>query len=183
MSDEKRPSLREAAGNGAERKQQAEAPRPNAGTFQKPKPPVMGVEPVTVKCGHTVPFELFDLKKDKFRDNRRKKLTDRDCPACRVKAQEARQAAEQEAARQRRQDKPMGKRPAANPSSRLPDGSRFDVAWDSAKGQWAGSLAVPGLAPLTASASGVFKLLQILDRQYRATMATTPGATSAPPLG
>ena len=91
-----------------------------------------------------------------------------------VKAQEERQAAEQEAARQRRQDKPKKERPPASPSSRLPDGSRFDVAWDEAKGQWAGSLAVPGLATIIAEASGVFKLLQNLDRLYRATLAEEP---------
>jgi hypothetical protein len=180
MNDQKRPSLREAARNGAEGKQQADAPRPAACPFQKVKPPVVGIEQVTVKCGHAVPFELFDLKKDKFRNDRRKKLTDRDCPACRIKAQEARQAADQEDARKRRLDKPKKERPPANPSGRLPDGSRFDVAWDEAKGQWSGTLAVPGLAPLTASASGVFKLLQILDRMYRATLAEEPDGGADP---
>jgi hypothetical protein len=181
MSDEKRPGLPEAARNGVERHQHAET---SVGVhFQKVKPPVVGIEQVTVKCGHAVPFELFDLKKDKFRNDRRKKLTDRDCPACRVKAQEARQAAEQEEARKRRLDKPKKERPPANPSGRLPDGSRFDVAWDEAKGQWAGTLAVPGLAPLAASASGVFKLLQILDRMYRATRPTPSEPTSEAPTG
>ena len=170
MSDEKRPGLREAARNGVERPQEAETPRPAGGSFQKVKPPVVGVEQVTVKCGHAVPFELFDLKKDRFRNDRRKKLTDRDCSACRIKTQEARQAADQEAARQRRLDKPKKERPPANPSGRLPNGSRFDDTWDEAKGQWSGSVAVPGLAPLTAAASGVFKLLQILDGMYRATV-------------
>jgi hypothetical protein len=170
MSDEEKPSL-------------PPTPQPTAGPFQKIKPPVVGVEQVTVKCGHTVPFELFDLKKDKFRNDRRKKLTDRDCSACRIKAQEARQAAEQEAARKRRLDKPKKKLPYGPPTGRLPDGSRFDVAWDAAKGQWAGTLAVPGLAPLTASASGVLKLLQILDRMYRATRPTPPAPTFEAPMG
>ncbi len=182
MSDEKRPSLREAARNGVQHKQQPEAPRPAGAPFKKVKPPVVGVEQVTVKCGHTVPFELFDLKKDKFRNDRRKKLTDRDCGRSppHLKAQEARQAAEQEEARKRRLDKPKKERPPANPSGRLPDGSRFDVAWDEAKGQWAGTLAVPGLAPLTASASGVFKLLRILDGMYRAALVEEPDGGADP---
>jgi hypothetical protein len=183
MTDEKRPSLREAARTGVERKQQAEAPRPAGVPFQKIKPPVVGVEQVTVKCGHVVPFELFDLKKDKFRHDRRKKLTDRDCSACRIKAQEARQAADQEAARNRRSDKPKRERAPGSPQGRLPHGSRFDVAYDAAKGQWAGMLVVPGLAPLTASASGVFRLLQILDRMYRTTLAGTAGPTIEAPMG
>jgi hypothetical protein len=180
MSDEKRPSLREAARNGAEGKQQTEAPRPADGPFQKVKPPVVGVEQVTVRCGHAVPFELFDLKKDKFRNGRRKKLTDRDCSACRIKAQEVRQAAGQEAARKRRLDEPKKEKPPANPSGRLPDDSRFDVAWDEAKGQWAGTLAVPGLAPIAAAASGVFNLLQVLDGLYRAALAEEPDGGADP---
>ena len=58
MSDEKRPGLPEAARNGVESHQHAETP---VGVhFQKVKPPVVGIEQVTVKCGHAVPFELFD---------------------------------------------------------------------------------------------------------------------------
>ena len=182
MSNEKKPSLREAARNGVERKPQAAAPKSAGGPFQQNRPKVVGVEQVTVKCGHAVPFELFDLKKDKFRNDRRKKLTDRDCSACRVKAQEARQAAEQEEARKRRLDKPKKKRPPASPSGRLPDGSRFDVAWDEAKRQWSGTLAVPGLAPLTAAAPGVFKLLQILDGMYRAMAVGEADAGADPSL-
>jgi len=52
----------------------------------------------------------------------------------------------------------------------LPDGSRFEVAWDAVKGQWSGTLAVPGLAPVAASASAVFKLLQKLDGVCRASL-------------
>jgi len=143
----------------------------------------VGVEQVTVRCGHTVPFELFADNKDKFRRDRRKKLTARDCSACRIKAQEVRQAADQEAARQRRLDKPKKELPCGPPTGRLPHGSRFDVAWDEAKGQWSGMLFVPGLAPLTATASGVFKLLQILDRMYRATLAAPVEPTSDAPMG
>ena len=118
MNDAKRPSLREAARRGVEAKQQAQgaqtiaapasaapaAPRP--APFQKVKPPVVGVEQVTAKCGHVVPFELFDLKQDKFRNDRRKNLTDRDCTACRAKAHEEKQAWQMEEARRRRLENP-----------------------------------------------------------------------------
>ena len=100
MSDDKRPSLRGAADNGV-------PPQP-----RRPKPPVVGTEQVAARCGHAVPFELFEPKKDKFRDDRRQKLTDRDCSACRVKAQAEREAAEMEAARKRRAEKP---KPEADP--------------------------------------------------------------------
>lgn len=157
----------------------AAAPRPAGVPFPKVKPAVVGVEQVTVQCGHAVPFELFDPKKDKFRDARRKKLTDRPCSACRIKAQEARQAVEKEAARQKRLAKAKNAAVAASdPRNRLPDGSRFDVAYDASKGQWSGTLAVPGLAPISAAASGVFKLLMNLDRLYR--KAAAPEAEADP---
>ena len=135
------------------------------------KLPVVGVEQATARCGHAVPFELFEPKKDKFRDGRRKKLTDRDYSACRVKAQAEKGAADQEAARRRRA------RRAAQPApekERLPHGSRFDVAYDAGKEEWSGTLAVPGLAPIAASASAVFKLQRRLDDLYRAAAAEKP---------
>ena len=107
IHDEKSPSLREAARRGVEAKQQAapttpapaveQAPRP--APFQKVKPPVVGTEQVAARCGHAVPFELFDPRRDKYRDDRRKKLTDRDCSACRIQAQAVREAAEKEGPR------------------------------------------------------------------------------------
>jgi hypothetical protein len=166
MSDEKRPSLRGAARHGAEAKPQSAQTPP-----QRPKPPVVGVEQVVVRCGHTVPFELFDLKQDKYRNARRKKLTDAACRDCRLKVHEERTHAEMEAARKRRSERPKKERAPSGPENRLPDGARFDVAFDAAKGEWSGTLAVPGLAPLTASASGVFELLSVLDGMYRASPA------------
>ena len=180
-----RPSLREAARRGAEAKRQAQPTQPAAPTAsgptpavpppaakappppQRPKPPVVGVEQVVVLCGHAVPFELFDPKYDKYRSDRRKKLTDRDCTACRVKAQEAKEAAEREAAKRRRQERAKQAPPANTRRDRLPDGARFDVAYDATAGMWSGTLAVAGLAPFTASASAVFQLLRVLDDLYR----------------
>jgi hypothetical protein len=48
-----------------------------AAPSNKSKPPVIGTEAVKAACGHEVLFELFDDKKDKFREERRKKVTDR----------------------------------------------------------------------------------------------------------
>jgi hypothetical protein len=63
--------------------------------------------------------------------------------------------------------------PGANPSETsqpIPvwqivckDGPRFNLAWDEDNEHWVGTLTVrPGAAPLTASASGVSKLLKSL---------------------
>ena len=188
MPAENRPSLREAARRGVEAKQQAAptTPAPAAGKaprpalFQKVKPPVVGIEQVTARCGHAVPFELFEDKKDKFRDDRRKKLTDRECLACRIAAQAVKEAADKEAVRLRRAERP--KPSPAGPQERLPHGSRFDVAYDAAKEQWSGTLTVPDATPgcpalvLSASASAVFKLLRRLDDLYRAATAEKPGS-------
>ena len=191
-----RPSLHDAARRGVKAKKGQAAPpaaqpapasapiveaptaaKAPAAPPQRPKPPVVGVEQVAVRCGHVVPFELFDLKKDKYRDARRKKLTDRDCSACRIKAQEEREAADREASRKRRQEKAKMAPPLSTPQHRLPHGSRFDVAYDAAKGEWSGTLTVPGLAPFTGSRSAVFMLLRTLDEMYR---ATRPAAEDAP---
>ena len=49
------------------------------------------------------------------------------------------------------------------------------MSYDAAKEQWSGTLAVPGLALIAASASAVFKLLRRLDDLYRAAAAEKPG--------
>ncbi len=195
MTDEKRPSLRAAARCGAAAIPAAPAaaaaaspPPAKASPPQKPKPPVVGVEQVAARCGHAVPLELFEPKKDKFRDGRRAKLAGRDCPECRNKANDDRTAAEMEAARQRRQERPPGsRRGGPGPSAaagRLPDGSRFDVAYDAAAERWAGTLAVPAAAAaepavFSASASGVFQLLRALDRAYRDSLPAQGGSPGA----
>lgn len=159
MNDDKRPSLGEAGRR-----------------YVEAKPPVVCVEQVVVRCGHTVPFELFDPKKDKFRQGRRKKLTDRDCRDCREKAQQERTRAEMEAARKLRQERPKNDAPPPRAQGRLPHGSRFDATWDAAAGKWSGALTVPAAAAegepntFTASAASVFGLLGALDGMYRATL-------------
>jgi hypothetical protein len=119
--------------------------------------------------------------KDRFREDRRKKAISRDCKACREKKQQQ----EQEAADLRRSEKEAKKaQEAPQPPrrskidrpqpERLPDGSRFEVCYDAAKEEWSGSLTVPtsdgAPATFTGTASGLFRLLSNLDRQYRATL-------------
>jgi hypothetical protein len=179
-----KPSLREAARRGAAAKRQtmpgatppgapgkpppAVAMPPKSG---KPKPPAVATEQVAAACGHAVPFELYaDTKDDKFRDVRRKKLTERDCPECRAKAHAERTAAEQAAARERRAARPEGKPGPRELKGRLPDGATFNVTWDAAAGRWSGTLTVPGVGAFTDSRPGLFKLNRALDDQYRATL-------------
>src|ERR1700722_9379386 len=59
-----------------------------------PPPPIVAYEDVTASCGHTEKFGLFADKQDRFRNDRRKKVLERPCKACR----EAKQREEQEAA-------------------------------------------------------------------------------------
>ena len=140
-------------------------------------PPVVAYEDVTVACGHVERFGLFEDKKDKFRADRRKKLIGRVCKACRAQ----REREEQEAAEQRRAERAKNtaaqerKRPKMQKRqqvSRLPDQSGFEVRYHAATETWSGTLTVPvdGVPnTFTASASGVFTLLSMLDTLYRAT--------------
>jgi len=80
------------------------------------------------------------------------------CPACLSRIRRER------AARKHAKQQTMHSQKYQTP--RLPDGAVFTVAYDAASETWKGSLVVEGQT-LTASASGVFRLLTQLDRQYR----------------
>jgi hypothetical protein len=172
-------SLREAARRGAEAGQTT---GPGRRPGQKPPPPpVVAYEDVTAACGHVEQFGLFADARDKFRDARREKAAGRPCTACR----ERRQREEQEAAESRRARKAeraaaqAPTRKARGPAAvRLPDGSTFQVRYDASTETWSGTLAV-GEATFTASASGVFKLLEKLDRLYRVTLPEQPAGEAA----
>ena len=146
----------------------------------RPLPPFVRYEDVTAACGHAVQFGLCEDRLDKYRAARRQKVTERPCPACR----EQRQREEQEAAARRRAERgaaqpgPGRKRPAQAPPGRLPDGSCFEVRYDAAAESWSGTLTV-GSDRFTATAGGVFRLLTLLDRQYRAGLPEK-GAGSEP---
>ena len=61
------------------------------------------------------------------------------------------------------------KRPVADAPARLPDGAKFEVVYSAARMEWTGTLTI-GAAVFAASASAVFKLLNRLDGQYRASV-------------
>jgi hypothetical protein len=134
---------------------------------EKPFVPFVAFEDVVVRCGHVEKFGIMPDGKDRFREDRRKKVMSRDCKACREKKQQQ----EQEAAEQRRCEKEKRK---------LPDGSRFEVRYDAEKEQWSGSLTVPSPegapATFTGLGSGLFPLLTSLDKQYRATLTSAAKA-------
>lgn len=92
-------------------------------------------------------------------------------------------AAGQAPGRDNRKGRP---RPAQKPqclaSGRLPHGARFVVDYDAGKECWSGTLTVDGQV-YTDSASGVFKLLQRLDRQFRESPPATVQAPVPEPAG
>ena len=148
------------------------------------KPPVVGVEKVTCACGHEAELELYEDRKDKFRAARRKNLTDRPCPDCRQKAHAELTAREQARAAERKKARggPPARKAAARPViERLPHGSAFAVSYDARAVKWSGTLTVPtpeGGKVFEGEAGGVFKLLSLLDGQYRewAARPAAPGA-------
>ncbi len=184
--------MREAAqrgkASGSQQEQPATGPAPRP---QKVKPPVVGTEQVTCACGHPATFELFADKQDKYRDNRRKKVTDRPCSACRQQAAQehnARAKAEAEARRGPKQQRRALRNDQRNHQQRLPDGAGFHVFYNAASTRWQGSLEIPdaaaemGFRRFDNDASGVFKLLGKLDAQYREWLAAqTPPIVNATP--
>lgn len=144
---------------------QSSAPKP------KPHPPLLGTEPLVVKCGHSIAFELY--VKDAFRDQRRAKAVQRDCPPCR----QARVESDAAAAKERRAKKKATFAKALKP--RLPDGARFSATYDAAAVQWTGTLTVEG-ATYERQGSSLNKLLHKLDDVYRATKNPAPVEAPAP---
>ncbi len=148
-------------------------PRPVVHRKSTPPPPIVAYEDVIASCGHPEKFGLFEDRLDKFRRDRRKKVTDRPCRACR----ERKRLEDEEALRQRKAEKKQRAEEAAKARSqqqprvvhqheRLPNGAKFEVVYDASRTQWTGTLTI-GEKAFTGSAGGVFKLLNRLDRQYR----------------
>jgi len=136
-----------------------------------PPPPVVAYEDVTAACGHPEKFGLFEDRLDRFRRDRRKKVTDRPCRACRERkrqeeeeAVKARRAAKQKTGSER---KPAGH----NNVERLPDGAKVEAAYEAARTRWAGTLTV-GDAVFSGTAGGLFKLLKQLDQKYRQSLTS-----------
>lgn len=138
-------------------------PRPNvqgAAKPSKPRPPTIGTEPLVVQCGHTIVFDLY--AKDAFRDQRRAKTVQRDCPSCR----QSRVKAEAGAGAARRAEKATF---AKMLKPRLLDGARFVATYDATQVQWTGSLTVESMT-FERSAPSLNKLLHRLDDDYRASL-------------
>jgi hypothetical protein len=146
-----------------------------------PPPPIVAYEDVIAACGHPEKFGLFEDRLDKYRKDRRKKVTDRACKACR----ERKRLEEEEALRVRREEKQQRAAAAAQaapppklhikpPSGRLPDGSKFELAYDASETRWNGTLTTEEKV-FTGSAGNLFKLLNRLDQQYRQSLGRDAG--------
>jgi hypothetical protein len=143
---------------------------------------------VRCACGHEAELPLFDDRRDRlYRDARRKKLAGGPCPSCRLKAHAeltARQQAEAARRKAALPAPPAPKKATRPPPGRLPDGSEFRVTYHAAAEHWVGTLTVTtpgGGKAFEGEAGAVFRLLGLLDRQYRAWLAAqaTPSAGGA----
>ncbi len=147
--------------------------RPVVHRKSTPPPPIVAYEDVVAACGHPEKFGLFEDRLDKFRKDRRKKVTDRPCKACRERIrleQEAAAQVRQAEKQQRAEEARARKKPPGQGLGRLPDGSKYDLVYDATRTQWTGTLTI-GEQVFTGSAGGVFKLLNRLDKQYRQSLA------------
>lgn len=158
-------------------------PAPRNPRDRPPPPPVVAYEDIIASCGHVEKFGLYDDRKDKFRKDRRKKAAGRPCKACRErKYQEEQEAIKvRQAQKQQRAAAATQATPPPNPQKkqaevrpeRLPDGSKFAVVYDATGMQWTGTLTI-GTSVFTGSAGGLFKLLNLLDLQYRQSLPPAP---------
>jgi hypothetical protein len=180
-------SLRQAAREG---------PRKAFSEQKAPAPPTEKIEKIRVtklircSCGHEVEFMTKHKNNMQIILQRQQEFAAQPCGECRTKAAQlrnqqisaqARALRQQKIADQKAADQPKKRRPpqpprqderdSANPTGRLPLGSRFQVEYVAHK-QWTGTLTIPDVGTFTAQADAVFKLLKILDRQYRERTAT-----------
>lgn len=151
------------------------------GTRNGPAP--IGYELVEAKCGHAAPLALFPDAKDKYRKERRLKVQNKPCDACIAEAALAAMKTAKAARKAKREA--AGREPWRNEAAgylgRLPDGARFDVQYSDELKQWTGVLTIPGAEPIRGAASGVYRLLAVLDRQWRGVPFDTPTDPNAVP--
>lgn len=158
-----------------------------------PPPPIVSYEDVVASCGHPEKFGLFEDRLDRFRKDRRKKVTDRPCKACREKkrledeeatkvrrAEKALRAEAQQRAEEAARVTQLQKKKTSHQAGRLPDGAKFEVTYDAAKVKWNGTLTI-GDQVFTGSFGALFTLLNRLDQQYRQTLPPPPAAEPEPP--
>lgn len=144
----------------------------------KPKPPVVGVEPVAVLCGCIVEFELFELKKDKYREQRKAKLQKRKCKECRRKGHEEYQKIQHAEALIRRKIKADNRYQKRDKERRLPDQAKVYAVFDGVNKIWTVNMICPtdGLSDCVntmditfeKSGSGLFQCIHVLDKEWKA---------------
>jgi hypothetical protein len=116
----------------------------------------------TASCGHEIDVGSC---KPAFLAEWLKKLASQPCPECKRKAQQEREAAEQDAARPKREVK-AAREPRPKPRlGRLPHGATFHIVYDAEAVKWSGTLTVPqggiyNASVTTGEDSAVFGLLQ-----------------------
>lgn len=150
---------------------------------KKGSPPVVSIEKVTAQCGHTVDFPIFPDPKDRFRDKRKLKYTDRPCPDCRAKQHtelEKKQAADK-AKRDLKKTQngevhhskgPKKKKQGCRDQVRFPHGSEFvDVVYDAVEVKWRCTLRIglvdAGGPTFSIDGKGIHALLVKLGWKYR----------------
>jgi hypothetical protein len=151
----------------------AAEPKAKKPFVKPPAPPFVSTIKIKASCGHEIDFGLWEDKKDKYRDARRKKAESKACPQCRAAAaiqHNAAQAAKADAANPKRKHKNVNPRYLP---TRLPIGSTFHATYVEDK-KWKGTLTVPvkGVAGtdavvLEAFETSVFRLMSYLDDKYR----------------
>jgi hypothetical protein len=98
------------------------------------------------------------------------------CPACVAVSKKAKAARRAESRKAKNPEKAHGSR--VHTEERLPDNAAFVVRYEAATRTWAGTLTIPGFPIFDGAATGVFKLLVMLDRQYREHADASPHAVA-----
>jgi len=128
---------------------------------QRQKPPVVGIEEVVCVCGHKAKFEHFADKQDKYREQRRTKITSRPCAQCRIEAHKK--------AHPKKQKNRFSQ-------GRLPHGATFHATYDAESKKWTGTLTIEGTV-FSDQRGGVWKLMGELDKKYRQALVLIESST------
>jgi hypothetical protein len=142
---------------------------PPAPVSQTPPPPKKAEKPVKVecapsiiltqRCGHKIGAAY---------------IQGANCPACAAASKKAKAARRAESRKAKNPETARGSR--VHVEERLPDNAVFTVRYEAATRTWAGTLTIPGCPIFDGAATGVFKLLILLDRQYREHTDAAPHA-------
>ncbi len=142
-----------------------EPPTKPAAAPGKVKPEVVGIEVIKHSCGHPGELELFPDRQDKFRDARRKKQTDKPCPACKHAAHAALQ--QEQANKQPKIDR---RKHGVPDDFRHVPGTLISKCWDGKR--WHVVLDVPGSPQFRCESQGSFPAEIRLTLEYLAWLKT-----------